>query len=70
LIDILKIDTQGYEDKVIAGSKNLIKKNKIKIIQLEIIFSEIYQNTLNIYDIEKFLIQMAINYLVFQMLDL
>lgn len=56
LIDVLKIDTQGYEDKVIAGAKNLIKGNKIKIIQIEIIFSEIYENPLNIYDIEKFLI--------------
>ena len=56
LIDILKIDTQGYEDKVIAGAKNLIKDNKIKIIQIEIIFSEIYENPLNIYDIEKFLV--------------
>lgn len=56
LIDILKIDTQGYEDKVIAGAKNLIRDNKIKIIQVEIIFSEIYENSLNIYDIEKFLI--------------
>jgi len=56
LVDILKIDTQGYEDKVIAGAKNLIKENKIKIIQIEIIFSEIYEDPLNIYDIEKFLI--------------
>lgn len=55
-IDILKIDTQGYDDKVIAGAKNLINGNKIKIIQIEIIFSEIYENSFNIYDIEKFLI--------------
>ena len=55
-IDILKIDTQGYDDKVIAGAKNLINGNKIKIIQIEIIFSEIYENPLNIYDIEKFLV--------------
>ena len=24
-IDILKIDTQGYEDKILAGSKNILK---------------------------------------------
>jgi len=30
--------------------------NKIKLIQLELIFSEIYQNPLNIYDVEKHLI--------------
>lgn len=55
-IDILKIDTQGFEDKVLLGAKNLLKKNRIKLIQLELIFSEIYESTLNIYDIEKILI--------------
>ena len=55
-IDILKIDTQGYEDKVLLGAKNLIEKNKIKILQVELIFSEVYQKQLQIYDIEKILI--------------
>ena len=55
-IDILKIDTQGYEDKVLLGAKNLLKNNRIKVIQLEIIFSEIYENPLQIYDVEKILI--------------
>ena len=55
-IDILKIDTQGYEDKVLEGAIKLLKLNKIKLIELELIFSEIYQNPLNIYDVEKYLI--------------
>jgi len=55
-IDILKIDTQGYESKVLNGCTNLLKKNSIKVIKLELIFSEIYENPLNIYDIEKYLI--------------
>ena len=55
-IDILKIDTQGYEDKVLQGAQELLKKNKIKMIILEIIFSEIYENPLQIFDVEKFLI--------------
>ena len=55
-IDILKIDTQGYEDKVLQGAQNLIKENRIKLIQVEIIFSEIYEDPLQIYDIEKILI--------------
>tara|TARA_A100001015_G_scaffold260685_1_gene305611 strand:- start:546 stop:1337 length:792 start_codon:yes stop_codon:yes gene_type:complete len=55
-IDILKIDTQGFEDKVLLGAQKLIKENKIKLIQLELIFSEIYQDSLQIYDIEKNLI--------------
>ena len=55
-IDILKIDTQGYEDKVLEGSIELLKLQKIKLIELELIFSEIYENPLNIYDVEKYLI--------------
>ena len=55
-IDVLKIDTQGYEDKVLLGAKNLIMNNKIKLIELELIFAEIYENPLQIYDIEKVLI--------------
>ena len=55
-IDILKIDTQGFEDKVLLGAQNLLKNNKIKLIQLVLIFSEIYENPLNIYDVEKTLI--------------
>jgi len=55
-IDILKIDTQGFEDKVLLGAQNLLKNNQIKLIELELIFSEIYENPLNIYDVEKTLI--------------
>ena len=39
-IDILKIDTQGYENKVLEGSKNLLENKKIHYIQLELIFSK------------------------------
>ena len=55
-VDILKIDVQGYEDKVLEGAKNLLEASKIKLIELELIFSEIYENTLSIYDVEKYLI--------------
>ena len=55
-IDILKIDTQGFEDKVLLGAQNLLKNNQIKLIKLELIFSEIYENPLQIYDVEKTLI--------------
>ncbi len=55
-IDILKIDVQGFEDKVLDGAQNLLKASKIKLIQLELIFTEIYEKPLSIYDVEKFLI--------------
>ena len=41
-IDLLKIDTQGYEDKVLQGSLNNLRNNNIKVIT-EITFSDIYE---------------------------
>jgi len=55
-INILKIDTQGYEDKVLQGGAKLLNNKKIDLIQVEIIHSENYENPLNIYDVEKNLI--------------
>ena len=55
-IDILKIDTQGYEDKVLAGCHHLLKNRKIKLIKLELILSEVYEKNLQFYEIEKYLI--------------
>ena len=52
-IDILKIDTQGYEENVLLGATNMIKNKKIKFIELEIIFSDIYNETLSIGNIEN-----------------
>lgn len=53
-IDLLKIDTQGYEINVLKG----IKKNdfhKIKIIIMEINFWDKYSKTTSFYEIEKIL---------------
>ena len=55
-IDILKIDTQGYEEKILFGAKNLIDSNSIKAIELEIIFDDTYDKYLSFSDIEKFLL--------------
>lgn len=63
-IDILKIDTQGYDDKVIEGAAGMINKNNIDLIKVEIIFSSVYDREIfNIYNIEKILI--PANYKIF-----
>ena len=54
-IDILKIDVQGYEDKVLEGAENMLKKKKINTLEIEINFSNHYENKLSFYDIEKYL---------------
>ena len=56
LIDLMKIDTQGYEDKVLEGSIKTIKENKIKAIVTEIMFDNVYDKYFSFSDIEKFII--------------
>ena len=57
-IDILKIDTQGNDIEVLKGSLNKIKNNEIKVIVLEIIFSDTYNKKVStFYEIEKILIK-------------
>ena len=55
-IDILKIDTQGYEDKILAGSKSIFKKNIVNFVELEIMFDNVYEKYLTFSDIEKYLL--------------
>lgn len=52
-IDILKIDTQGHEGKVLNGSRGLLRKGAVKFVELELIFSSIYERVANFTDIEK-----------------
>ncbi len=55
-IDLMKIDTQLYEDKVLMGSQNLLVKGMIDAIELEITFSKVYEKYFSFSDIEKYLI--------------
>ena len=43
-IDLLKIDTEGHELKILMGSKNLLKKNLVKYLLIEINNSKMYKN--------------------------
>ena len=56
-IDLLKIDTQGYEDKVLKGSNLNLKKNNIKTIVTEIMFDNVYNKYFSFSDIEKYVIR-------------
>jgi len=55
-IDILKIDTQAYEDKILKGSKEIIKKQLVFFIELEIILKEFYEKYFSFNDIESLII--------------
>lgn len=55
-IDIVKMDTQGYEPKVLEGALNSLKSKKIKTILTEIIISDVYKSNVSFFEIEKNLI--------------
>lgn len=56
-IDILKIDTQGYEANVLEGAKEILKKNLISALEIEIILDNVYEVYNSFSDIEKNLIK-------------
>ena len=53
-IDLLKIDTQGFESEIIEGLGDKI--SNVKVIITELMFYDYYEKSLSFYDIEKFLI--------------
>ncbi|MBT8039556.1 MAG: FkbM family methyltransferase [Gammaproteobacteria bacterium] len=54
-VNVLKIDTQGFDYNVLLGAKRLIESRRIQLILLEIIFSEMYKDTPEYYKIFEFL---------------
>ena len=55
-LDLLKIDVQGWEEKVLIGAEDTLKSRSVKFIEVEFIMGNQYENRLNIIDIEKHLI--------------
>lgn len=42
-IDLLKLDTQGYEVQILKGAAELLREKAIKLIFTEVLFSEYYE---------------------------
>lgn len=42
-IDLLKIDTQGYDSRVIRGAERLLGEKRIDYLTFEVIFDEMYE---------------------------
>ena len=53
-LDILKIDTQGFEPEVLEGAGELL--TNFDLIITELMFFDFYEKQLSFFDIEKFLI--------------
>jgi FkbM family methyltransferase len=55
-IDILKVDTQGFDLEVLKGGQELMAARRIRLIYLEIIFSKMYKNLPRLDEIYAFLV--------------
>ena len=42
-VDVLKSDTQGFEFEVLSGAKGLMSEDRIAMVYLEMIFSDMYK---------------------------
>ena len=51
-INLLKMDTQGYEEPILIGAKNSIAEQKIDLIELEIILGDYYEKSSSFKKIE------------------
>lgn len=55
-IDILKIDTQGYECQVLEGAGTMLSPATIGVVYLEVLFVPLYQHQSSFQDVHGFLV--------------
>jgi FkbM family methyltransferase len=58
-IDLLKIDTQGYDLEVLEGAVELLKAKMVRLIYAEVVFADLYEGQPSFEDIKRFLDQHA-----------
>jgi hypothetical protein len=54
-INLLKIDTQGYDLEVLKGAKGLLQSNRIQLIFMEVNFANIYKGQAAFEDVLRYL---------------
>jgi FkbM family methyltransferase len=55
-IDILKLDTQGFELEILKGAKSTFLKNKIGLLYFEVTFIDMYKGLPSFYTLYEFCI--------------
>ena len=54
-IDILKIDSQGFELDILRGCSDLLHDSKINLVLVELTFTDMYQGLPNVEELLKLL---------------
>jgi FkbM family methyltransferase len=65
VVDILKIDTQGFELQVLRGGEKLIAQHRIGLIFLEITFSKMYESLPRLDEIYRYLVDRGFSLVTF-----
>ena len=52
-IDLIKIDTQGFEPDVLDGSFEMLSNQKVKILEIELILGFAYEKKISFFDLEN-----------------
>jgi FkbM family methyltransferase len=55
-INLLKIDTQGFENEVLGGAKALLENGKVGVILTEITFDDVYGSGNSFFQLESFVV--------------
>ncbi len=64
-INILKIDTQGYDLEVLKGGKRMLQEKRIDIIQMEITLEELYHDMPRMDEVLKFIFDLEYSLVAF-----
>jgi len=55
VIDLLKIDTQGYELRVLSGASRLLESGNVRAIVVELNFAPLYEGQVRSHEVVGFL---------------
>jgi FkbM family methyltransferase len=64
-IDLLKVDTQGFDLEVLKGASGMMKQGRIALVLVELTFCELYRNAPAVDEIMKFLREYRFNLVAF-----
>jgi FkbM family methyltransferase len=56
-IDLLKTDTQGFELQVLKGSSRMMAEKRIKLVAMEVIFSDMYEDIAPFDEVYRFMLE-------------
>lgn len=54
-IDILKVDAQGYDLRILQGGQRLLQEKRVGVIIVEVLFRKLYEGQPVFYDIAEYL---------------